>query len=156
MSSIEPFGTSTDSPTLDGIESKTLKVIKAFGCTVVDFNLSADWGSQAGNLSINLIEDEADGDRLSIPVMGSPFIFEVREDDDTLLFEYIGIVSDFSRAASTTTKTYSATISSPLKILDATKVIMNGYAGLGGSQEGNADFTSYGNIDFGDQKRTVA
>ena len=155
MSSIEPFGTSTDSPTLDGIESKTLKVIKAFGCTVVDFNLSADWGSQAGNLSINLIEDEADGDRLSIPVMGSPFIFEVREDDDTLLFEYIGIVSDFSRAASTTTKTYSATISSPLKILDATKVIMNGYAGLGGSQEGNADFTSYGNIDFGSKNDSV-
>lgn len=155
MSNIDPFGTSTDSPTLDGIESKTLKVIKAFGCTVVDFNMSADWGSQAGSLSLNLIEDQSDGDRLSIPVIGSPFIFELREDDDTLLFEYIGVVKDFSRSASPTSKKYSATISSPLTILDSTKVIMNGYTGLGGSQEGNEDFTGYGNIDFGSKNSSI-
>ena len=37
MSSILPFGTSTNSPTED------LQQIKLFGCTVVDFNVSADW-----------------------------------------------------------------------------------------------------------------
>jgi hypothetical protein len=159
MSNIHPFGTSTDSPTLDGTNSKTLKVIKAFGCTVVSFDVSADWGSQAGSLSLTLIEDQADGDRLSIPVIGSPFIFELKEDDDTedglVIFEYIGLVSEFSRSASASQKTYSATISSPLTVLDAAKVIMDGYTGLGGSQEGSSDFTGYGNIDFGSKNSSI-
>ena len=110
MSSIQPFGTSADGATVDGINSVSLKQIKAFGCTVVSFDISADWSSQAGSLSLNLIEDEADGDRLSIPVIGSPFIFEVREDDGSpdgkVIFEHIGLVESFSRSASTTTKTY--------------------------------------------------
>ena len=150
---IQPFGTSTDAPTIDGINQRKLKVIKAFGCTVVSFDISADWSSQAGSLSLNLIEDEADGDRLSIPVIGSPFIFELREDDGTtdgnVIFEYVGIVDSFSRSASTTTKTYSASISSPLKILDASKVIMDGYTGLGGALEGSFDFSGFGAYDFG-------
>ena len=60
MSSIQPFGTSADGATVDGINSVSLKQIKAFGCTVVSFDISADWSSQAGSLSLNLIEDEAD------------------------------------------------------------------------------------------------
>ena len=136
MSIIQPFGTSADAGTVDGENSNSLNVIKAFGCSVVSFNASADWGSQAGSLDLTLIEDEDDGDRLSIPVIGEPFIFEATQNDSdgntSVIFEYVGIVDSFSRSSSTSTKTYSATISSPLKILNATKVILNGYTGLGG------------------------
>ena len=45
MSDILPFGTSADGASLD------LVPIKLFGCTVVDFNVSADWSSQGGALS---------------------------------------------------------------------------------------------------------
>ena len=159
MSNILPFGTSADAGTVDGENSNSLNVIKAFGCTVVTFNVSADWGGQGGQLDLTLIEDDSDGDRLSIPVIGSPFIFEVTENDSdgntSVIFEYVGVVSSFSRSASTSTKTYSAAIASPLKILDATKVIMNGYTGLGGSLEGDASFTSFGNIDFGSRNADI-
>ena len=73
MSDIQPFGTSTDGAQPD------LAVIKAFGCTVIDFSVSADWSSQAGSLSFKIIEDEADGDRLVIPVLGSPHLFELKD-----------------------------------------------------------------------------
>ena len=159
MSNILPFGTSADAGTVDGENSNSLNVIKAFGCTVVNFNVSADWGGQGGQLDLTLIEDDSDGDRLSIPVIGSPFIFEVTENDSdgntSVIFEYVGVVSSFSRSASTSTKTYSATIASPLKVLDATKVIMNGYTGLGGSLEGDTSFTSFGNIDFGSRNADI-
>ena len=52
MSDIQPFGTSTDGAQPD------LAVIKAFGCTVIDFSVSADWSSQAGSLSFKIIEDD--------------------------------------------------------------------------------------------------
>ena len=42
MSNILPFGTSTDSATTN------LQPIRIFGCTVIDFNVSADWSSQGG------------------------------------------------------------------------------------------------------------
>lgn len=159
MSEIQPFGTSADAATVDGINSNSLNVIKAFGCTVVNFNVSADWGGQGGSLDLTLIEDEADGDRLVIPVIGSPFIFEVTQNDSDgnsqVVFEYVGVVDSFSRSASTTTKTYSTTIASPLKILESTKVIMNGYAGLGGSAEGNATFDGYEYIDFGTRNANI-
>jgi hypothetical protein len=159
MSDILPFGSSADAGTTDGENSDSLNVIKAFGCTVIDFNISADWGGQSGSLDINLIEDEADGDRLSIPVIGSPFLFEVTKNvsggGTEVVFEHIGIVESFSRSASPTTKTYSVSISSPLKILEATKVIMNGFTGLGGSLEGDQTFTSYGNIDFGSRNDQI-
>ena len=90
MSDIQPFGTSSDTTSLDGINTYGLKTIKAFGCTVVSFDISADWASQAGKLSLTLIEDEADGDRLKVPVIGSPYIFELQRDDtDEVIFEYI-------------------------------------------------------------------
>jgi hypothetical protein len=126
---ILPFGTSTDSPTVDAAP------IEAFGCTVVDFNVSADWSSQAGSLSFRLIEDELEGDRLRIPVVGSPHNFELKDTNGNIIFQYIGLVESFSRNSSNS-KTYSVTLTSPLTILDATQVVMDGFIGLGGSVEG--------------------
>jgi hypothetical protein len=150
MADIQPFGTSSDTKTLDGINTYGLKPIKAFGCTVVNFEVSADWASQAGKLSMTLIEDEPDGDRLAIPVIGSPYVFELhRDDDDSVIFEYVGIIESFSRTANTSTKTYAVSVTSPLRILDATQVILNGYTGLGAALEGAADFSGFGAQPFG-------
>lgn len=142
MSSILPFGTSTNSPTED------LQQIKLFGCTVVDFNVSADWSSQGGSLSCRIIEDETDGDRLVIPVLGSPVLFELRDSFGNVKFQYIGIVDSFSRS-STNSKTYSVNLTSPLRILESTQVILDGYTGLGFSLEGNYNLTGLQGMDFG-------
>ena len=156
MTDIQPFGTSNDAKSLDGTNDYGLKTIKAFGCTVVSFDISADWASQAGSLSMTLIEDEADGDRLSIPVIGSPYIFELQRDDtDEVIFEHVGIVDSFSRSSSSSTKTYSVSIASPLKILDATQVIINGFTGLGAAMEGKKDFSGFGAQLFGSNNRSV-
>tara|TARA_Y100000004_G_scaffold153481_1_gene177184 strand:+ start:3095 stop:6838 length:3744 start_codon:yes stop_codon:yes gene_type:complete len=145
---IQPFGTTSSQATPD------LAVIKAFGCTVVDFNVSADWASQAGSLSFRLIEDEADGDRLVIPVLGSPHIFELKDTSGNVLFEYIGLVDSFSRSSSNT-KTYSVSLTSPLTILNSSQVIMDGFAGLGGSLEANADFSGTEYYDFGHNNNLI-
>ena len=142
MSNILPFGTSTDSATTK------LQPIRLFGCTVIDFNVSADWSSQGGSLSCRLIEDEANGDRLVIPVLGSPILFELKNDKGVVIFQYIGLVDSFSRNASNS-KTYSATLSSPMRILDSTQVILDGYTGLGSSIEGTYNIDSLQGMDFG-------
>ena len=142
MSDIQPFGTSTDGAQPD------LAVIKAFGCTVIDFSVSADWSSQAGSLSFKIIEDEADGDRLVIPVLGSPHLFELKDTSGNVLFQYIGLVDSFSRSSSNS-KTYSVQLTSPLTILSGTQVILDKFLGLGGSVEGLSDFSGTGIYDFG-------
>jgi len=148
MSDIQPFGTSTDGAQPD------LAVIKAFGCTVIDFSVSADWSSQAGSLSFKIIEDEADGDRLVIPVLGSPHLFELKDTDDNVLFQYIGLVDSFSRSSSNS-KTYSIQLTSPLTILSGTEVILDGFLGLGGSAEGLSDFSGTGIYDFGHRNNLI-
>lgn len=148
MSTIEPFGTSESQAQPD------LASIKAFGCTVIDFNVSADWSSQAGSLSMRLIEDESDGDRLRIPVLGSPHLFELKNTSGEVLFQYVGIVDSFSRSSSNS-KTYSANLTSPLVVLDSAKVIMDKYAGLGGSLEGHPAFNGMAIYDFGSRNSNI-
>lgn len=140
---VEPFGGYTSAQA-----NPDLAQIKLFGCTVVDFNVSADWSSQGGSLSCKLIEDDSYGDRLEIPVLGSPVVFELKtQSTQETIFQYVGIVDSFSRSSSNS-KTYSVNISSPLMILESTQVILDGYTGMGASIEGRFN-TTLGTIDFG-------
>lgn len=148
MSNIQPFGTSTDSPT------HPLVPIKLFGCTVVDFNVSADWSSQGGSLSCRLIESETDGDRLTIPVLGSPVLFELKNTSGQVVFQHIGIVDSFSRSSSNS-KTYSVNLISPLRILDSTSVILDGYTGLGSSLEGTYNLAGLQQQHFGHNNPSI-
>lgn len=158
FTSILPFGTSTDAPTHD------LRQIKLFGCTVVDFNVSADWSSQGGSLTCKLIEDEyyvdpftqtLKPDRLQVPVLGTPALFELKtrptasHPNGYVAFQYIGIVESFTRSASVSSKTYNVTLASPLKILQGTQVIMDGWTGFGSSIEGQWNLNGLGPYDFG-------
>ena len=106
MSGIQPFGYNADN--IRQQNSDQIQQIKLFGCTVVDFNVSADWSAQGGSLSCRLIEDESDGDRLQMPVLGSPALFEVisrryssynTNGLPLVSFQYIGIVYSFSRSS---------------------------------------------------------
>lgn len=148
MSNIQPFGTSADGADPD------LVPIKLFGCTVVDFNVSADWSAQGGSLSCRLIEDEVDGDRLRIPVLGSPTLFELKNSQGNVLFQYIGLVDSFSRS-SNNGKTYSLTLTSPLRILEATSVILDGYTGLGSTLEGAHDLSGLTYQDYGSNNSLI-
>ena len=161
MSGIQPFGYNADN--IRQQNSDQIQQIKLFGCTVVDFNVSADWSAQGGSLSCRLIEDESDGDRLQMPVLGSPALFEVisrryssyNTDGLPLVsFQYIGIVDSFSRSSSNS-KTYSVNLSSPLKILEAATVILDGYVGMGGAIEGMSDFSGTGYQDYGSNNSLI-
>lgn len=143
-----PFGDTSSSGNPD------LAVIKAFGGSVVKFDVSADWSSQAGSLSFQLIENECDGDRIEVPVIGEPFQFELKTSGGDVVFQYVGLVDSFTRNASNS-KTYSVSLASPLKILDATDVILDGYLGLGGSVEGVSDFSGLAVYDFGSRNNLM-
>lgn len=150
-SGILPFGTSTNSPTIDIVPTK------AFGCTLVDLNVSADWSSQAGSLSMRLIESDTDGDRLIIPVLGSPHSLELKDSNGNIIFQHIGLVDSFSRNSSNS-KIYSTSLTSPLVILDSTYVIMDGFVGLGGSVEGVTNgglFAGTGVYNFGHRNSSI-
>lgn len=150
-SGILPFGTSTNTPTIDLVPTKV------FGCTLVDLNVSADWSSQAGSMSFRIIESDADGDRLRIPVLGSPHSLELKDSSGNIVFQHIGLVESFSRSSSHS-KIYSATLISPLTILDSTYVITNGFVGLGGSIEGTTNaglFSGTGVFNFGHRNSSI-
>ena len=49
-----PFGSSSATPQPD------IGAQFFLGCTVIDFTVSADWESQGGQLSVNLLEDTLD------------------------------------------------------------------------------------------------
>lgn len=160
-SGIQPFGYNANN--IRAQSGDQIQQIKLFGCTVVDFNVSADWSAQGGSLSCRLIEDESDGDRLEMPVLGSPALFEVISKEysnynvngvDKVSFQYIGIVDSFSRSASNS-KTYSVNLSSPLKILDSATVILDGYVGMGSAIEGMSDFSGTGYQDYGSNNSLV-
>lgn len=144
----QPFGTDLSS-------NANLDVIKIFGCSVVDFNVSADWSSQGGSLQMRLIEDDTAGDKFIAPVLGSPALFQLTSNNYTnVLFQYIGLVDSISRSSSNS-KTYSVSLSSPLKILDSAQVILDGWAGFGGSQEGTANFTGIEKVSFGHRNNAI-
>ena len=153
MSNIYPFGTSTDSPTIN------LLPIRAFGCDVVDFNVAADWSAQAGSLSFTIIENPALEDRVTVPVLGTPHLFELKKlndnNEEEVIFEYIGIVESFSRNATNSSKTYQVSLTSPLTILDSAQVILDGYVGLGGSIEGSSEFGELTAYDFGHKNSSI-
>ena len=159
-SGIQPFGYNAEKERRDAGYDE-IQPIKLFGCTVVDFNVSADWSAQGGSLSCRLIEDESAGDRLQMPVLGSPALFEMvgREYDgnyyyDKTVFQYIGIVDSFSRSSSNS-KTYSVNLSSPLRILDSATVILDGYIGMGSAIEGMSDFSGTGYQDYGSNNSLI-
>lgn len=150
MANIEPFGSSSS--------SSNINVIKMFGCTVIDFNVSMDWGSQGGSLQMRLLEDDSAGDAFVAPVIGQPALFQMTETISgvtNVLFEYVGLVDSISRSVSNS-KIFNVSLASSLKILDATNVILDGYAGFGGDVEGSADFSGMEVYPFGHRNSSIS
>ena len=176
-----PFGTSSATPQPDVGAQFFL------GCSVIDFTVSADWGSQGGSLTVNLIEDTLDTSRVSynettqvfslnaggsiqrlrdplipdtangladgsIPVIGSPQSFRLRNSAGDILFKYDGIVESITRTAETAAgKIYNVVLGSPLKLLENCSMILAEFPGYGHAKEGFVDgisqntYYKYGN-----------
>ena len=52
MTSIQPFGSNVT------VGDPNISKQKHFGATLKDFSIQADWSSQAGKLSMTLVEDD--------------------------------------------------------------------------------------------------
>jgi len=132
MTAIEPFGSS------DTVGEPNLTTQKHFGATLKDFSVKADWSSQAGKLSMSVVESDTDGDKFTIPVINSPYFFEFNG------FTYGGIVDSVHRNIDPNSgKIYSLELSSPNKILKSVQIITDNYLGYGSSVEGVPSGLSY-------------
>jgi hypothetical protein len=130
------------------------------GCTVASFNVSSDLQGRGGQLNATLVEDyDASGVRQklqdtgiydvvtatsgSLPVVGSPQYFKLLDKNSDTIFEYNGILKSIGRRVTPNGgKTYSATLSGPLSLLQNVTVILDKYAGFGYAQEGIPNINS--------------
>lgn len=132
MEAIQPFGS--------GLTSD-IPIQKYMGCTVAKFDCSADFASQPGSCSITLIQDDG-VDLFSPGVIGSPQFFKIIDAVGGTIFKYNGILDSIHRDTTTGDKTYRVTLVSPLKVLEAVTVVLDGYTGYGQTQEGLPQFYS--------------
>ena len=124
---ITPFGS--------GITSD-IPVQNFMGASVVSFTCSADFTSQPGSCTIKLVQDDTNGDLFSPGVIGSAQFFEIVDADGDTIFEYNGVLDGISRDTAPEGKDYTITLVSPLRILEATTLILGGYTGYGTTTEG--------------------
>lgn len=133
MESITPFGSGNVSD---------IPVQKYMGATVAKFNCSADFASQPGSCSIDLVVDDTDGDVFVPEVIGSPQFFRIADVNDSTIFAFNGVLESISRESSPENKLYKVSLLSPLKILEAATLIIDGYTGYGSALEGLPRFYS--------------
>ena len=85
LSPPQPFGTST------ATISPQIGAQFFMGCSVIDFNVSADWSSQGGSLTVNILEDTLDSSKVDylpasgIWVKGSTYTQKVQ---DTTIYDW--------------------------------------------------------------------
>jgi hypothetical protein len=127
MESIAPFGSGNTSD---------VPVQKFMGATVSKFNCSADFASQPGSCSIDLVVDDTQGDVFAPGVIGSPYYFKIVDINGDTIFGFNGVLESISRESSPENKLYKVTLLSPLKILEAVTLIIDGYTGYGSALEG--------------------
>lgn len=143
---IEPFGSNDASGTINvGPQNH-------FGASMISFDVSADFASQGGKLNLDLVEDN--DQRFRVPVIGSPYYFNLSGVDGSSIFTYGGVIDSVTRSVSVSDgKKYTVSLSSPLKVIDAVSVIVGGpYTGRGNAGEGivgSPPLFSYGGIPFG-------
>jgi hypothetical protein len=125
--SIGPFGDGT---------SSNVPVQKFMGATVAQFNCSADFASQPGSCTIDLVVDDVAGDVFAPGVIGSPYFFKILDYNGGTVFGFNGVLESISRETSPSSKGYKVVLISPLKILEAVTLILDGYSGYGTTIEG--------------------
>ena len=130
---IEPFGSGL---------SSLVPVQKFMGATIAKFNCSADFASQPGSCAIELVVDTTDNDVFNPGVIGSPKFFKIVDNSGVTIFGFNGILDSISRDSGPDNKVYRASIVSPLRVLQATTLVINTYAGYGAATEGLPQFFS--------------
>jgi len=146
MENILPFGSGN---------SGDIPVQSFFGATVSRFSSSADFASQPGTCSIDLIQDDVAGDVFLPGVIGSPQFFKIVDVLDKTIFEFNGVLDSVSRDTSASSKMYKVVLVGPLRILEAVTIILDGYTGYGTAREGLPQFYSedgYYNIGEDDKE----
>jgi len=95
-----------------------------FGASIRGFNVSAGWGSQLSQLTIDLVEDPSNGDAFLPNPIGTPAYFNYHG------FSFGGIVQKYSRSGSQQgDPLYQVILVDPREILDGVQLIIEGYTG---------------------------
>ena len=98
---------------------------RMFGAKVVSCSASIGWGGQGGSLSLQLVEDPADGSSIDLPAIGTACFFQYHA------FYFGGIFQRWSYSESSSGKLYDVVLESPSKLLDGIQVIMDEFQGTG-------------------------
>ena len=133
MESIRPFGSGNASD---------IPVQKFMGLSVSKFNCSADFASQPGSCSIDLVQDDVASDVFNPGVIGKPYYFTIVDNSGATIFGFNGLLESFSRGSEPDSKLYKADLVSPLKVLEAVTLILDGYTGYGTTLEGLPQYYS--------------
>jgi hypothetical protein len=96
------------------------------GLTLKDFKTSVGWGSQAGQLEVELVRDPANGDAPSVPPVGWPVYFQFEG------LRFNGLLQHFGPKESPAGQVYTATVVDPREILDGAVLVTSNYAGAVG------------------------
>ena len=100
--------------------------VKFLGATVQSFSSSIGWGAQQiSSATVNLVEDELDGDVFTPPELGTPVYFAFYN------YTFYGLIQAWRKLRdSNNFPTYSVTIQDPREILDNCQIITAGYSGI--------------------------
>jgi hypothetical protein len=107
------------------------------GATITDFSSKLGYGTNASEVSVQLIEDDCNStlkrtygvegeifrggaDDFTMPQMGEPLVFQYGN------FKYGGIVQNVERVASSSKKGYTVRLASPTKVLSNAQIILSG------------------------------
>jgi hypothetical protein len=92
------------------------------GASVRSFNASIGWGTQASQLSVELVEDFNNGDLFTPPLVGSPVSFNCNG------WNFNGLLQSYKTAGeSGGYPLYSVTVVDPREILEGVQLILDGY-----------------------------
>jgi len=92
------------------------------GASIINFSSSLGLGNQQSQLTVNLVEDDTNGDSFVAPEIGHPITFEAGD------FEFRGLVQDWHESNSSDGKpVFEVILVDPREILSGAHVIIDAY-----------------------------
>ena len=93
------------------------------GASICNYNASVGWGNQVSTLSVELVEDPANGDSFDPPVVGSPVYFDYDG------WKFGGLLQSYSRRyGQGGNPLISVQVQDPRTLLEGVQLIINDYS----------------------------
>src|SRR3990167_5156456 len=117
---------------------------KFLGCHIKSFNVSGGWGTQAGKLTVNLIEDPVYGDQFVFPEFGALVCLSLSTG-----FSYCGLIEDYNKTTGINGPEITVTINDGRVLLENYQLILGDYYGAIGGTKNIANVIGFLNQYYG-------